>query len=71
MSKIDHVRNLISDGLEAAKVREHLSNAAIARAFEMGPTAVSRIIKGDDVKLTMNQALELMLLAGLKIERGE
>lgn len=69
MSEIERIRNQLADGLESAKVREHLSNAAIARAFEMGPTAVSRIIKGEDVKLNLNQALELMLLAGLNIER--
>lgn len=71
MSKIDRIRSQLSDGLEAAKVREHLSNVAIARAYEMGPAAVSRIIKGDDVKLNLNQALELLLLAGLEIKRGE
>lgn len=70
MSEIERIRNQLADGLEAAKVREHLSNVAIARAYEMGPTAVSRIIKGENVKLTMNQALELMLLAGLEIKRG-
>lgn len=71
MSEIERIRNQLSDGLEAVKVREHLSNVAIARAYEMGPTAVSRIIKGEDVKLNLNQALELLLLAGLEIKRGE
>lgn len=68
---VEKVRNQLADGLEAAKVREHLSNVAIARAYGMGPTAVSRIIKGEDVKLNLNQALDLLLLAGLEIKRGE
>lgn len=71
MSNVDRVRNIISDGLEAAKVREHLSNKAIGTAYGIGAKGVGRIIQGDDVKLNFNQVIELMLLAGLKIERGE
>lgn len=70
MTKIDHVRNIISDGLESVKVREHLSNKSIGTAYGIGAKGVGRIINGEDVKLNFNQVIELMLLAGLKIERG-
>ena len=69
--QIDRIRDQLADGLEAAKVRQHLSNKAIGTAYGLGASAIGRIIKGEDVKLNLNQALELMLLAGLTIKRGE
>lgn len=71
MGEVDKIRNYLSDGLEATKVREHLSNKAIGTAYGIGAKGVGRIIQGEDLKLNFNQVIELMLLAGLKIERGE
>ena len=71
MSSVDRIRDQLSDRLDATKVREHLSNKAIGAEYGIGAKGVGRIIQGDDVKLNFNQVIELMLLAGLKIERGE
>lgn len=70
MGEVDKIRNYLSDGLEATKVREHLSNKAIGTAYGIGAKGVGRIIQGEDLKLNVNQVIELMILAGLKIERG-
>ena len=70
MSSVDRIRDQLSDGLESAKVREHLTNKAIGLAYGIGATGVGRIIRGEDLKLNINQVIELFLLAGLEIKRG-
>lgn len=70
MKEIDRIRNQMADGLESMKRREYLSNKAIGTALGMSGQSISRIIAGGEVRLTIDQALQLILLAGMKIERG-
>lgn len=71
MNSVEKIRDQLADGLEAVKVKEHLSNKSIGRAYGVGAKGVGRIIQGEDLKLNINTVIELFLLAGLKIERGE
>lgn len=65
------IREAMSSGLEALKYREHLSNKAIGAALGMSGQSVGRVIAGEPVQLTLDQALQLLVLSGVRVTRRE
>lgn len=62
---------LLADGLEAFKAREHLSNRDIGRALGISDNTVSRLIDGDtSVKLPVDTLWKIELIAKEGLRSG-
>lgn len=63
------VRSIISDELESKKSVLRINNRRIGEALGVSEKTVSRIISGDNVKISLDQAITLLLLSGVRIVR--
>ena len=68
---IDRMRETLTDGILIQKAKERLTNEQIGNGLEIGERTISKIINGNDVKLSLTQTMRLLQFAGFQLKRRD
>lgn len=67
----EHRNQMLADGLDAYKHKNRLTNADLGRGLGLGTQTISKLLNGEEVKLSTNTFWQLLEMAGLAVKRRD
>ncbi len=71
MVRYERRSDILADGLAAYKRRQHLNNEQMAAQLGIGKNTITRLLNGEDVKVSIMTYWHLLEVAKMNVKREE